>query len=61
MSEMSEYVKKSDVLIICKNLYEGCTYYLRRKYINAINSINYGSKPLTSEKDGINKKIKNFI
>lgn len=35
------YEKKSDVLIICKNLYEGCTYYLRRKYINAINSINY--------------------
>ena len=29
--------------------------------IIAINSIHYGSKPLTSEKDGINKKIKNFI
>ena len=24
-----------------KELYENCTYYLRRKYINAINSINY--------------------
>lgn len=33
--------KKSDVLIICKELYENCTYYLKRKYIKAINSINY--------------------
>lgn len=35
------YEKQSDVAFICKNLYENCTYYLKRKYDNAISSINY--------------------
>lgn len=35
------YEKKSDVWFICSHLYENCTYYLERKYKNAINSINY--------------------
>lgn len=35
------YEKKSDVLIICREMYENCTYYLTRKYNKAISSINY--------------------
>lgn len=35
------YEKQSDIKLICKELYEDCTYYLKRKYSNAISSINY--------------------
>lgn len=51
------FEKKNDVLVICKELYENCTYYLRRKYINAINSIYYCSntelKSKTKELDSV--------
>lgn len=35
------YYKKEDVKTICEILYKDSTFYLSRKYINAINSINY--------------------
>lgn len=35
------YEKKSDIKFICEHLYSNCTYYLTRKYQNAINSISY--------------------